>query len=896
MVNTNRTLLTQSCSAEFAGFGALSAETVGVIGLLSSLIIILSSRLYTKWQKDFRTKAGDSKWKRKREFLLRVGDEYGYQGTNGGFIDDWRPKELPNLQLPVLKHQQSSDRKDDYEREIYLDYAGSALPTASQLRKAYTNTSSILANPHSTGPAASRTVRGIEEVKKRILKYYCAAPGRFASLENPPSSFPQVECHPGYEILFTSGTTEALKTIAERFPWTQQCDRCGRTSILLYAQNSHSSVVGMRELVLNQGAAFQCYDLERIRNMTKDDFASLERRFMTNESGFKNDCRSCKDKKIRNLLVFSAECNFGGSSPDYKSIIATARESGWFTMLDIAKAASTLPIVLREANPDFASMSFYKIFGEPTGLGSLFVKRSSIPLLFESVKNKRHYVGGGTVNLLLVEQDYLSQTESVAALKSGTSHFRGILSLSHGFDELDRLGGMVKIHQHTMTLAKELSRRLRGLFHGNGRPAVVLYGPWGTVDNVDSVEAGPTVTLNVMRDDGSFVGYNEVSKLAELNKPSIQFRIGCFCNPGACQQALNLNDEQLIHNFEIAGHVCGDHMDIIDDRPTGAIRISFGKDSIWEDLDEFITFLQRNFVSNSTDSSKGKAHILPRATQVTLAEMYIFPIKSCAAQRVSRWKVDVINGKLLHDREFALVDASGTALRLQSFPKMGMISPVIDLENLTMIVKAPGCCDLVLNLVENDSCGGGGNSHINVCGNKCNGILWGGYKASEWFSSFLGVQCWLARYPQLSTTDQRRSGFANDQPLLLISNNAVQTLNHVLAEQNQNLVGTKHFRPNLVVNSLSNNNAYFHIEDEWERLHIPSKGLTFEARGSCARCSMVDFDPQTGQKGKTLRALAKYRRQNGSITFGIFMKAIVTDKNCQRTEIWLEEGVSIICF
>lgn len=872
----NRTLIKLTCDEKSASF-SLSVETVSVASLLSMLIILLS---YNKQKRNRQGKAGDSQWERKQDFLSRVGTTYGYKKTNGGFIDDWRPKELPSLQLPVLKNQIN----DSSEREVYLDYAGSALPTASQLQKIYTQYPDILANPHSTGPSASRTSRGIEEAKKKILTHFKAAPGRFASLNNPPSSFPQADCHPGYEILFTSGATEAFQIIAERFPWKKACDGCGRKSILLYAHNSHSSVVGMREVALAHGASFQCCDLHRIQKMTKDDFLSIERQDMKNKDGGENCC-SCRGCKFCNLLVISAECNFGGTRPNSKSIISTAKASGWYTMLDIAKAASTTPVDLREESPDFASLSFYKIFGAPTGLGCLFVKRPTIPLLLKNENCKQHYVGGGSLNLILTKQKFSSRTESIESFKSGTPDFRGILSLKHGFDEIDRLGGISVIHRHTITLAKELSRRLRGLVHGNGQPAVLIYGQWG---DESATDAGPTIPLNIIRYDGSFVGYNEVAKLAALNKPAIQFRTGCFCNPGACQRALNLTDEELLYNFQIAGHVCGDHMDLIKDQPTGAVRISFGKDSIWEDLDEFVLFLQRNFVKNSIELARSLD--IPRGpSQVTLTELYVFPIKSCSAQRVSRWKVDTVNGKMLHDREFALVDSSGTALRLQNFPKMGMISPVIDLDTQSMVVKAPGCCDLILSLEANES--NGCNNDINVCGNKCPGILWGDYKTSEWFSSFLGIQCWLARYPNHPSS--KGSGFANDQPLLLISDNAVETLNSVLVEQNQSLVGTKHFRPNLVVKSSSKYG--WHIEDGWTQLLISNKRLAFEVKGNCARCSMVDFDPYTGQKGKTLRALAKYRRKKGQITFGIFLKAILDDASLQKEKIWIEEGEKIKC-
>jgi molybdenum cofactor sulfurtransferase len=52
---------------------------------------------------------------------------------------------------------------------------------------------------------------------------------------------------------------------------------------------------------------------------------------------------------------------------------------------------------------------------------------------------------------------------------------------------------------------------------------------------------------------GEYIGYSEVEKLAAAAK--IQLRTGCFCNPGACQQAIGLTSDMVRANLE-AGHRC----------------------------------------------------------------------------------------------------------------------------------------------------------------------------------------------------------------------------------------------------------------------------------------------------------------------------------------------------
>ncbi len=119
----------------------------------------------------------------------------------------------------------------------------------------------------------------------------------------------------------------------------------------------------------------------------------------------------------------------------------------------------------------------------------------------------------------------------------------------------------------------------------------------------------------------------QVSRLADLH--GIQLRTGCFCNPGACAQHLGLSGgtcevlsrrqtqvplhawavvpgpnhvmltavpcacpswppgADLRDNYE-AGHVCWDERDVIRGRPTGAVRVSLGHVSCYQDVCTFL--------------------------------------------------------------------------------------------------------------------------------------------------------------------------------------------------------------------------------------------------------------------------------------------------------------------
>jgi molybdenum cofactor sulfurtransferase len=384
-------------------------------------------------------------------------------------------------------------------------------------------------------------------------------------------------------------------------------------------------------------------------------------------------------------------------------------------------------------------------------------------------------------------------------------------------------------------------------------------------------------------------------------------RTGCFCNPGACQEALSLTEYDVLEHYH-TGHVCGDQRGVINCKPTGAIRASFGKDSLWEDMNALVAFIQKVFVS------RGDALPLSSCTRplnneraAVIESLFVFPIKSCAAMKVHRWPINCQTGRLLFDREFALIDSSGSAMRLHSYPRMSEIHPSIDLNTNTLVVTAPRCDNLVLSLESN-----GDNElvtleDVQVCGALCKGKLWGDIKASEWFSSILGVRCWLARYYEgnTKTTSSVRNerdekvAYSNEASLLLVSQNSISTLNSVISAQGWGKqVVSRHFRPNVVVSSSSKSdkdvdkdeqNTTSNPEDFWQKICVKSKNTELEliAVGKCARCQMVDIDPDSGMKGNTLRALAEYRRERGKIVFGTFFRG--NSKN-EPKQVWIEEG------
>lgn len=78
------------------------------------------------------------------------------------------------------------------------------------------------------------------------------------------------------------------------------------------------------------------------------------------------------------------------------SLLEYAANLGYYTLLDAAALAPSSRISLRTTPADAMAVSFYKMFGFPTGIGCLVVKKSFLRQL------KRPWFAGGTVDVVQV--------------------------------------------------------------------------------------------------------------------------------------------------------------------------------------------------------------------------------------------------------------------------------------------------------------------------------------------------------------------------------------------------------------------------------------------------------------------------------------------------------------
>lgn len=437
-------------------------------------------------------------------------------------------------------------RATDYARldklgQVYLDYTGAGLYAASQVREHLRLLEShVYGNPHSRNPASAEMSEWVERGRRDVLEHFGAAPEE-------------------YVAIFTPNATGALKLIGEAYPFAP-----GATYLLTF--DNHNSVNGIREFARARGAEIRYIPLS-IPDLLIDSEqleAALRQR---------RENRNC-------LFAYPAQSNFSGAQHDL-AWVEKAQAAGWDVLLDAAAYVPTNRLDLSRVKPEFVTLSFYKMFGYPTGIGCLIAKRSVL------AKLHRPWFAGGTITVASVQGDRYFFADGPEAFEDGTVDFLNIPGVEIGLKHLRR-AGIGRIHERVRCLAEWLIGRLERMRHSNGLPVVRIYGPGAQGPR------GGTVTMNFYDARGEVVDHMRIEEMAAREKISI--RTGCFCNPGGGEAALGLSAEALTACFsrpetaQRSRFTLEDLRMCIDAKSTGAVRVSFGIASNFADAWRFAEF------------------------------------------------------------------------------------------------------------------------------------------------------------------------------------------------------------------------------------------------------------------------------------------------------------------
>src|SRR6266487_2055074 len=399
-------------------------------------------------------------------------------------------------------------RRSDFTRldtggHVYLDYTGAGLYADSQLSEHLELLrASVFGNPHSVNPTSSGMTELVERAREAVLRFFGASPDE-------------------YVAIFTPNATGALRLVGEAYPF-HPGDR------FLLTFDNHNSVNGIREFARARGAE-TTYVPSEASDLRVDEL--LLPRYLTEVGG-----------EHHNLFAYPAQSNFSGVQHP-REWIEQAHAHGWDVLLDAAAYVPTNRLDLSQWHPDFVALSFYKMFGWPSGVGCLLARREAL------AKLERPWFSGGTIVAAFVQREWYQSAP-------GAAHFE-MLAISL----LDALGS---------------------LWHANGAPAATIYGPR------DFDRRGATIAFNFLHPDGRVVDERYVDRGARRH--NISLRTGCFCNPGAGEVAFTISRETLVGGEFGEGMTLDDYIDAIGLPSGGAVRASLGLASNLADLGRFEAF------------------------------------------------------------------------------------------------------------------------------------------------------------------------------------------------------------------------------------------------------------------------------------------------------------------
>ncbi len=449
--------------------------------------------------------------------------------------------------------QMQAFRQKEFSRlntDTYLDYVGSSLAPLSLLEQSFQSLSSkVQGNPHSYSAAS---LSSVETLRQKVLDCFNAG------LE--------------YEVIFTANASAAVRIVAECFPFQEG-------SHFVLTKDNHTCAHSVREYANKNKATVRYVTL-------------TPELLIWDESMLR--ALNAADASKPNLLAYPSQSNATGALHDL-GWVQQAQQRGFMVLLDVAAHVPTFALDLAECQPDFMCISFYKIFGFPTGIGCLLAKRASLEAL------KPPSFSGGSVCYI---SGPWSPTERIlyhddARLYAvGTPNYLAMDSVSFGLDFI-RAHGQNNIRDRAVALARYLETKLAGLRHAGNCRLVEVYPPPPHLK-------GATIMFNFYDQFDSMIPWEIIDTIAA--SLDISIRSGCFCNMGVVQQATYGTAASEHCELDRTGQkieTCKQfHSEVLSPGACGAMRVSFGIASTFRDAFVFYLFAKA-FLNTDAESVQG---------------------------------------------------------------------------------------------------------------------------------------------------------------------------------------------------------------------------------------------------------------------------------------------------
>lgn len=438
-------------------------------------------------------------------------------------------------------------RRSDFARldrsgETYVDFMGASLYPESLIR---VHTAllqrNVLGNTHSVNNSSRMSSHYVEEARQAVLSFFRAPPG--------------------YTVVWTANATGALKLVGESFPFQE-----GSTFVL--SADSHNSVHGIRQFAAWKNAQvvyIPCLDQGGVDTKTAMDVLSTHR---------------APHDTAPALFALTAQSNVTNSKNSL-SLVKHAKSLGYSVLLDAAALAATSVVNLTDCPVDAMALSFYKLFGFPTGVGALIVKESFLAEL------SRPWFAGGTVDLVQAPgMVYRLSNDMKSRFEDGTINFLNLPAITDGLRFLSAYLPFLPLRLASLT--HYLATSLEELRHDSTDTPVVRVLSRVPTRRPKAVgeasETGSVVSVIFLSPEGEMLPLSFIEYAATTQ--NISLRTGCMCNPGGAAALLGLREEMAMLTDR---STMADFQKFVG-RELGIVRMSLGLASNFHDVYRVLEF------------------------------------------------------------------------------------------------------------------------------------------------------------------------------------------------------------------------------------------------------------------------------------------------------------------
>ena len=279
----------------------------------------------------------------------------------------------------------------------------------------YLDNSASTQKPHAVINAVSKFYsrdyanvhRGIHTLSQRATDHFEAARSKVRHFINAESDS---------EIIFTSGTTEAINLVAHSFA---RLSMKAGDEVLISQMEHHSNIVPWQLLEQQTGVKLRVIPINEHGEIIYSEF------------------EKCLNSRTK-LLSITQLSNALGTITPLKDMIIAAHDVGAKVLVDGAQATAHACVDVRDLNCDFYAFSGHKLFS-PTGIGVLYGKHDLLDAM-------PPYQSGGEM-IKVVSFSGTTYNELPHKFEAGTPNIAGAVGLGAGIDYIQSVG-LQAIQQH----------------------------------------------------------------------------------------------------------------------------------------------------------------------------------------------------------------------------------------------------------------------------------------------------------------------------------------------------------------------------------------------------------------------------------------------------------------